>query len=96
MVEITGQEAFTIHAAADEVYKVTYTTNTAVDFYNDTGGSIRINTTGEFSDASNVGNYFKLPDGASYNGFRPYVGGETVFYIQTEAAGDISITQKGW
>ncbi|MGN0107811.1 MAG: hypothetical protein ACI4A5_08975 [Hominilimicola sp.] len=96
MVEITGQEAFTIHAAENEIYKVTYATNTAVDFYNDTGGDICINTTGEFSDASNVGNYFKLPDGASYNGFRPYVSGGTVFYIQTESAGDISITQKGW
>ncbi len=96
MVEITGQEAFTIHAAADENYKVTYETNTAVDFYNDTGGDIRINTTGEFIDVSGVGNYFKLSSGASYNGFRPYVAGTTVFYIQAEAEGDISITQKGW
>lgn len=96
MVEITGQEAFTIHAEAEEIYKVSYETNTAVDFYNDTDGELRINASGEFSDTSNVGNYFKLPSGASYNGFRPYVGSETVFYIQTTAAGDISITQKGW
>lgn len=96
MVEITGAPELTITASSGETYKISYESSTAVDIYNDTGNSIIVNSTGEFSTTGGVGNYLKIPDGGSYNGLRSVTAIGNVIYIKTAAAGDICIVEKRW
>lgn len=96
MIEITGTTELTIDAAADEIYKVTFDTSTAVDIFNDTAGEVYVNSTGTFTKTGSVGNYLILPEGGSYNGFRPNVDSGTAIYIKANAAGSISVVRKGY
>ena len=96
MKEITGAPALTITATAGETYKISYESSTAVDIYNDTQGSILVNETGEFTASSGVGEYLKIPDGGSYNGYRSVTAIGCIVYIKAEAAGDICVVEKEW
>lgn len=96
MTEITGAPALTITATAGETYKVNYESSTAVDIYNDTQGCILVNETGSFTPSSGVGEYLKIPDGGSYNGYRSVTAIGCVVYIKAAAAGDICVVEKRW
>lgn len=96
MIEITGASELTITVVADEVYKISYDTSTAVDIFNNTPDNIYVNSSGTFTDNDGVSNYLILPDGNAYNGFRPDISFGMSVYIKPTAAGTVSITRKGY
>ena len=96
MLTINGQNELTVSAEAGNVYCIVYETSTAVDICNNTEGNIFVNSTGEFTQSENVGNYLTIPDGGAYNGYRSAYSISSKVYIKAEAAGNICITVKGW
>lgn len=96
MIEVTGKSELSIEATEGEIYKVSYETSTAVDICNDAEGSIFVNSSGTFEKTGSVGNYLVVPEGGSYNGFRPDIQSGTAIYIKANAEGIISIVRKGY
>lgn len=96
MIEVVGTTELTIDAAAGEIYKISFDTTTAVDIFNDTAGAVFVNSTGTFTKTGKVGNYLTVPEGGSYNGFRPNIDSGTTIYIQANEAGNICVVRKGY
>ena len=96
MNDVTGANELTIEATEGEIYKITYETSTAVDIFNDTDAPVYVNSSGTFEKSGNVGNYLTVPEGGSYNGFRPDIKSGTIIYVKANAAGNISVVRKGY
>ena len=93
MTDITGTSELTIKkVAAANIYKITYQVPTTIDICNNTNGPIYVNSVGAFSETGNVGNYLTVPEGGSYNGFRPAEGAS--IYINATAEGEICVIKK--
>ena len=83
----TGLRQMTVTLEAGTVTDIVYPRYTAVDIMNGTEGVLYVNDTGEFDN----GEYFSIPAGGGYNGYRPAMDGSATVYLKAAVAGEVSL-----